>query len=72
MASKRKRNVLNTDLDCLKKRETAEEYGFQMQDSYGVIRTTIRVLSYSTTAVQENQRPCSETTKVYNGTAKRK
>ncbi|PRD26063.1 UNVERIFIED_CONTAM: hypothetical protein NCL1_39113 [Trichonephila clavipes] len=27
-----------------------------------------RVLSYSTTAVQENQRPCSEKTKVYDGT----
>ncbi|GFV38217.1 hypothetical protein TNCV_4792031 [Trichonephila clavipes] len=27
-------------------------------------------MSYSTTATQENQRPCSEKTKVYNGTAK--
>ncbi|GFX83499.1 hypothetical protein TNCV_324481 [Trichonephila clavipes] len=35
--------------------------------SYGVVRTTIRMLSYSTTAAQENQRPCSEKTKVYNG-----
>ncbi|GFV36114.1 hypothetical protein TNCV_4964621 [Trichonephila clavipes] len=37
-----------------------------------VVRTTIRELSYSTTAVQENRRPCSEKTKVYNGTAKNK
>ncbi|PRD30422.1 UNVERIFIED_CONTAM: hypothetical protein NCL1_26484 [Trichonephila clavipes] len=38
--------------------------------SYGVVRTTIRVLFYSTTAAQENQRPCSGKTKMYNGTAK--
>ncbi|GFX77286.1 hypothetical protein TNCV_5064142 [Trichonephila clavipes] len=31
---------------------------------------TIRKLPCSTTAAQENQRPCSEKTKVYNGTAK--
>ncbi|GFS56798.1 hypothetical protein TNCV_2222181 [Trichonephila clavipes] len=31
-------------------------------------RTTIRVLSYSTTAAQENQRPCREKTKVYTET----
>ncbi|GFV09655.1 hypothetical protein TNCV_2937661 [Trichonephila clavipes] len=37
-----------------------------------MVRTTMRVLSYSTTAAQENQRPCSEKTKVYNGTAKNK
>ncbi|GFV83416.1 hypothetical protein TNCV_3055631 [Trichonephila clavipes] len=37
-----------------------------------VVRTTIKVLSYSTTAAQENQRPCSEKTKVYNGTAENK
>ncbi|GFX22459.1 uncharacterized protein TNCV_3600911 [Trichonephila clavipes] len=30
-----------------------------------------RVLSYSTTTVQENQRPCSEKTKVYDGTVKK-
>ncbi|GFX84102.1 hypothetical protein TNCV_4859101 [Trichonephila clavipes] len=36
------------------------------------VRTTIRVLSYSTTAAQENQRPSSEEAKVYNGTAKNK
>ncbi|GFV83463.1 uncharacterized protein TNCV_3056101 [Trichonephila clavipes] len=41
-------------------------------DSYGVVRTTIKILSYSTTASQENQRPCSEKTKVCNGTAKNK
>ncbi|GFS79571.1 hypothetical protein TNCV_2370661 [Trichonephila clavipes] len=40
-------------------------------DCYGVVRTTIKVLSYSTTAAQENQRPCSEKTKVYDGTAKK-
>ncbi|GFT17260.1 hypothetical protein TNCV_4805881 [Trichonephila clavipes] len=34
--------------------------------SYGVVRTPIRVLSYTTTAAQENDRPCSEKTKVYN------
>ncbi|GFT53449.1 uncharacterized protein TNCV_3324391 [Trichonephila clavipes] len=45
---------------------------FCVRDRYGVVRTTIRVLSYSTTAAQENQRPCSEKTKVYNGTAKNK
>ncbi|GFX12903.1 uncharacterized protein TNCV_3658991 [Trichonephila clavipes] len=54
----------------------AEDCGFQILnddeivtsvDSCGMIRTTIRVLSYSTTAAQENQRPCSEKTKVYNG-----
>ncbi|GFT37212.1 hypothetical protein TNCV_1126711 [Trichonephila clavipes] len=39
---------------------------FCVRDSYGVVRTTIRELSYSTTAAQENQRPCSEKTKVYN------
>ncbi|GFX55576.1 uncharacterized protein TNCV_268641 [Trichonephila clavipes] len=32
----------------------------------------IRVLSYSITAAQENQRPFSEKTVVYNGTAKNK
>ncbi|GFW10928.1 uncharacterized protein TNCV_4459031 [Trichonephila clavipes] len=30
------------------------------------------VLSYSTTAAEENQRPCSEKTKAYNCTAKNK
>ncbi|GFS47133.1 hypothetical protein TNCV_2053141 [Trichonephila clavipes] len=35
-------------------------------DSYGVVRTTIRVLSCSTTASQENQRPCNERTEVNN------
>ncbi|GFU97803.1 chondroitin proteoglycan 2 [Trichonephila clavipes] len=39
---------------------------FCVRDSYGVIRTTIRVLSYSSTASKENQRPCSEQMKVYN------
>ncbi|GFU03185.1 hypothetical protein TNCV_2720831 [Trichonephila clavipes] len=43
-----------------------------VRDSYGVVRTTIRMLSYSTTAVQENQRLSSEKSKVYNGTAKNK
>ncbi|GFT50619.1 jerky-like protein [Trichonephila clavipes] len=32
----------------------------------------LRGLSYSTTATQDNQIPCSEKTKVYNGTAKNK
>ncbi|GFW67717.1 hypothetical protein TNCV_3445891 [Trichonephila clavipes] len=32
---------------------------FSALDSYEVVRTTIRGLSYSTTAAQENQRPCS-------------
>ncbi|GFT26800.1 hypothetical protein TNCV_3709851 [Trichonephila clavipes] len=32
----------------------------------------IRVLSYSTTAAQENQRSCSEKMKMYNGAAKNK
>ncbi|GFX77332.1 hypothetical protein TNCV_5064581 [Trichonephila clavipes] len=41
---------------------------FSMLDSYGVVRTTIKVLSYSTTTAQENQRPFSKKTKVYNGT----
>ncbi|GFT23440.1 uncharacterized protein TNCV_2016961 [Trichonephila clavipes] len=45
---------------------------FSALDSYGGVRTTIRGLSYSTTAAQENQRPCSEKTKMYNGTAKNK
>ncbi|GFX26099.1 hypothetical protein TNCV_2274391 [Trichonephila clavipes] len=45
---------------------------FCVRDSYGVVRTAIRVLPYSTTAAQENQRSCSETTKVYNVTAKNK
>ncbi|GFW93122.1 hypothetical protein TNCV_3888631 [Trichonephila clavipes] len=31
-----------------------------------------RLMSYSTTTAQENQRSCSEKTKVYNGTAKNK
>ncbi|GFV04053.1 uncharacterized protein TNCV_916771 [Trichonephila clavipes] len=44
---------------------------FSALDIYGVVPTTIRLLSYSTTAAQENQGPCSETTKVYNGTAKK-
>ncbi|GFT97853.1 hypothetical protein TNCV_2167631 [Trichonephila clavipes] len=35
---------------------------FCVTDSYGVVRTTIRVLSYST-AAQDNQIPCSEKTK---------
>ncbi|GFT26603.1 nose resistant to fluoxetine protein 6 [Trichonephila clavipes] len=38
---------------------------FCVRDSYGVVRTTTRVMSYQTTAAQENQRPCSEKTKVY-------
>ncbi|GFX91223.1 hypothetical protein TNCV_1246381 [Trichonephila clavipes] len=33
---------------------------FCVRDSYGVVRTTIRLLSDSTTAAQENQRLCSE------------
>ncbi|GFU29529.1 hypothetical protein TNCV_1414401 [Trichonephila clavipes] len=37
-----------------------------------MVRTTIRGLSYSTTAAQENQKPCSEKTTVHNGTAKNK
>ncbi|GFV50099.1 hypothetical protein TNCV_3646011, partial [Trichonephila clavipes] len=37
-----------------------------------MVRTPTRVLSYSTTAAQENQRHCSEKPKVYNGTAKNK
>ncbi|GFX80655.1 uncharacterized protein TNCV_499221 [Trichonephila clavipes] len=45
---------------------------FSALDSYAVLRTTIRVLSYSTTAAQVNQRPCSEKTKVYNGITKNK
>ncbi|GFX18634.1 hypothetical protein TNCV_3310951 [Trichonephila clavipes] len=43
---------------------------FVSKNSYGVIRITIRVLSYSTTAAQENQRPCSKKKMVYNGIAK--
>ncbi|GFV92448.1 uncharacterized protein TNCV_3950581 [Trichonephila clavipes] len=42
-----------------------------VRDSHGMVPTTIRVLSYSTTASQENQIPCSEK-KVYNGRAKNK
>ncbi|PRD35262.1 UNVERIFIED_CONTAM: hypothetical protein NCL1_12061 [Trichonephila clavipes] len=42
------------------------------ENGYGVIRTTIRVKSDSNNAAQENQRPSSEKTKVYNGTAKNK
>ncbi|GFU40089.1 uncharacterized protein TNCV_4692891 [Trichonephila clavipes] len=45
---------------------------FCVRDSHRVVGITIRVLSYSTTASQENRRPCSEKTKVYNGTAKNK
>ncbi|GFX04162.1 uncharacterized protein TNCV_3973111 [Trichonephila clavipes] len=45
---------------------------FCVSDSYGMERKTIGVLSYSTTAAQENQRPCSEKTKVYRGTEKNK
>ncbi|GFV91216.1 uncharacterized protein TNCV_897371 [Trichonephila clavipes] len=45
----------------------AEDCGFQMlmtkSGSHGVIRTTIRVLSYLTTASQENRRLCSEKSK---------
>ncbi|GFX71651.1 transposable element Tc3 transposase [Trichonephila clavipes] len=41
-------------------------------DIYGVVRKTIRVLSYSTTTAQENKRPCSEKTTMCNGTAKNK
>ncbi|GFU89155.1 hypothetical protein TNCV_2896031 [Trichonephila clavipes] len=32
----------------------------KVRDSYGVVRTTITVLSNSTTVAQENQRPCSK------------
>ncbi|GFT39268.1 hypothetical protein TNCV_2421971 [Trichonephila clavipes] len=46
--------------------------GFCVRDSYGVVRTTIRRLSYLTTDAQENQRPYSEKTKVYKNTAKNK
>ncbi|GFW71989.1 hypothetical protein TNCV_4788771 [Trichonephila clavipes] len=45
---------------------------FSALDSHGVVRTTIRVLSYSTTAAQENWRHCSEKTRAYNGTVKNK
>ncbi|GFT04480.1 hypothetical protein TNCV_1929921 [Trichonephila clavipes] len=45
---------------------------FFVRDSYGVVRTTIRVMSQSTTASQENQRPWSKKTKVHNDTAKNK
>ncbi|GFW41996.1 uncharacterized protein TNCV_7041 [Trichonephila clavipes] len=31
---------------------------FLVRDSYGVVKTTIRVLPYSATAAQENQGPC--------------
>ncbi|PRD19352.1 UNVERIFIED_CONTAM: hypothetical protein NCL1_57570 [Trichonephila clavipes] len=34
------------------------------ENCYGVVRTIIRVLSYSTTAAQKTQRPCSKKTKV--------
>ncbi|PRD37703.1 UNVERIFIED_CONTAM: hypothetical protein NCL1_05222 [Trichonephila clavipes] len=62
-------NVVNsTILDIRKDPSNADAFS----DSYGVVRTTIRVLSYSTIAAQGNRRPCSETTKVYNGTAKNK
>ncbi|GFY13028.1 hypothetical protein TNCV_665911 [Trichonephila clavipes] len=33
---------------------------FCVGDSYRVVGTTIRMLSYSTTVAQENQRPCSK------------
>ncbi|GFU49880.1 uncharacterized protein TNCV_4686451 [Trichonephila clavipes] len=36
---------------------------FCVRDSYEVVRTTIRVLSFSAIAAEENQRPCSEKTK---------
>ncbi|GFW68091.1 hypothetical protein TNCV_1879731 [Trichonephila clavipes] len=45
---------------------------FCVRDNYGVVQTTIRVLFYSTTAAQENWRPCSEETNVYNETVKNK
>ncbi|GFY00600.1 cyclin-G-associated kinase [Trichonephila clavipes] len=38
-----------------------------IRDSYGVAQTTIIVLFYLTTAAYENQRPCSEKTKVCKG-----
>ncbi|GFW15014.1 uncharacterized protein TNCV_983061 [Trichonephila clavipes] len=43
---------------------------FCVTGSYGVVQTIKRMLS--TTAAQENQRPCSGKTKVYNGTVKNK
>ncbi|PRD30755.1 UNVERIFIED_CONTAM: hypothetical protein NCL1_25447 [Trichonephila clavipes] len=52
--------------------ETDEDEDNNIEKSYGVVRATIRVLSYSTTAAQENQTPFSEETKVYYGTAKNK
>ncbi|GFX51357.1 jerky protein homolog-like [Trichonephila clavipes] len=45
---------------------------FCIRDSCGMVRITIRVLSYSTAAAIENQTPYSEKTKVYNGTEKNK
>ncbi|GFW28013.1 uncharacterized protein TNCV_768931 [Trichonephila clavipes] len=40
---------------------------FCVRDSHAMVRKTIRVLSYSITAAQENRIPCSEKTKVHNG-----
>ncbi|GFT58091.1 hypothetical protein TNCV_722691 [Trichonephila clavipes] len=37
---------------------------FCVRDSYRLVRTTIRVRTYSITAAQENQIPCSKKTKV--------
>ncbi|GFY25311.1 hypothetical protein TNCV_2484311 [Trichonephila clavipes] len=61
--SQRRRYPISTLLLCEKAME------LNVRDSYGVVRTTIRMQSYSTTAAQEDQRPCSEKMKVYNGTA---
>ncbi|GFW74663.1 uncharacterized protein TNCV_962381 [Trichonephila clavipes] len=63
----------NNDNESGKDPSNADAF-FALRDSYGVEETTIRVLSYSTTAPpeRESQRPCSENTKVCNGTAKNK
>ncbi|PRD27924.1 UNVERIFIED_CONTAM: hypothetical protein NCL1_33982 [Trichonephila clavipes] len=61
-----------TDEDVVSTTTKVARVHQMLTDSYGVVRTTIRVLSYSTTAAQENRRPCSDKAKVYNGTAKNK
>ncbi|GFV46019.1 hypothetical protein TNCV_2200291 [Trichonephila clavipes] len=63
--SKRRQSVLNIEtkfkvLNHIAKEESGASLA--QSDSYRVVRTTIRVLSYSTTAAQENQRLCSEKT----------
>ncbi|GFX61604.1 uncharacterized protein TNCV_5110911 [Trichonephila clavipes] len=62
----------NEDNNNESSKDPSNSDAFSALDNYGVVRTTIRVLSYSTTAAQENRRPFIEKTKVFNGTAKNK